>query len=64
MFNSNCTVMRKFLYTLILSILALIVIPSCTNTDSLDEVIQKSELDISAASEDKEKKSNKPVSKK
>ena len=52
MFNSNCTVMRKFLYTLILSMLALVVIPSCTNTDSLDEVVEESDLDISAGTKD------------
>jgi len=54
--------MRKFFYVLVMGLLAVIVIPSCSTTDSLDEVIQVSDLDVSASTDDYESKVAKPGS--
>jgi len=48
--------MKKFFNVLALAAVALIVIPSCSTSDSLDEVIEASDLDVSATTGDAEDK--------
>ena len=50
----NYTVMRKFLSVFVLGVFALVVVPSCSTADSLDDVIQESDLDVSASTDDDE----------
>lgn len=53
--------MRKFIYSLVLGLVTIMVIPACSTSDSLDEAIQESDLDVSAT-DDKESKIAKPGS--
>lgn len=46
--------MRKFFYAFVLSLVALLVIPACSTADDLDEVIEPSELDVTASTDDDE----------
>ncbi len=41
--------MRKFFFAFVLVVLAAVSTSSCSSTESLDEVIQESELDVSAS---------------
>ncbi|MEO1256259.1 MAG: hypothetical protein AAFY41_15430 [Bacteroidota bacterium] len=53
--------MRKFFCALVLGLLAIVVFPSCSTADSLDDVIQESDLDITASTDDEEDKVAKPT---
>ncbi|GAB4232753.1 MAG: hypothetical protein Tsb0034_05640 [Ekhidna sp.] len=46
--------MRKSFYAFVLSLVALFVIPACSTADDLDEVIEPSELDVTASTDDDE----------
>ena len=54
--------MRKFFYALVLGLVTVLVIPSCSTSDDLDEMIQESDLDVSASTDDGEDKVAKPGS--
>lgn len=52
--------MRKFFYALVFGLVTVMVIPSCSTADDLDEMIQQSDLDVAAATDDYEIKIAKP----
>lgn len=55
MFNQKFTVMRKLFFTLTLFSFALFAMPSCSPSDSLEDVIEESELDVTTSGEDEDK---------
>ena len=54
--------MRKFFYVLVFGLVTVMVLPSCSTSDDLDEMIQQSDLDVSASTDDAESKVAKPGS--
>ena len=52
--------MRKFFFTLLVCLFALSAIPSCAPTDSLEDVIEESDLEVVATTDDEEDKVAKP----
>lgn len=55
--------MRKFFYALVFGLVTVMVIPSCSTSDELSEMVQESDLDVSASTVDAEDKIAKPGSK-
>ena len=46
--------MKKFFSILVVAAVTLVVIPSCSTSDSLDEVIEANELNVAAETDDQE----------
>jgi len=54
--------MRKLFFSLILFSFALFAMPSCSPSDSLEDVIEESDLDVTTSTDDDEDKTAKPGS--
>lgn len=54
--------MKKLFYVFALGLVTVMVIPSCSTSDGLDDVIMESDLDVAASTDDEEDKVAKPGS--
>ena len=54
--------MRKLFYVFVLGVVTVMVVPSCSTSDSLDDVIDESNFDVASSTNDAESKVAKPGS--